>query len=115
MMIYNYSSLDGRDLLNSIGDISFRRQNTKDYKKLKQEVSKNKVVDKKNTDDTNENDGNKNDNDNGDVSKCSCISGEMKCNGDGFDTCVNNKWIYRSCASGTSCKTSGESIVCDFS
>lgn len=113
------SSLDGRDLLNSVGDISFRRQNTKDYKKLKQEVSKNKVVDKKNTDDTNKNDNDKNendknDNDNDNVSKCSCITGEMKCNGDGFDTCVNNKWIYRSCASGTSCKTSGESIVCDF-
>ena len=46
--------------------------------------------------------------------KCNCVTGEMKCNGSGFDTCVNNSWIYRSCASGTSCKTSGESIVCDF-
>ena len=113
------SSLDGRDLLNSVEDISFRRHNTKDYKKLKQKVSKNKVVvDKKNTDNTNENEteteNENNDKNDDDVSKCSCITGEMKCNGDGFDTCVNNKWIYRSCASGTSCKTSGESIVCDF-
>jgi hypothetical protein len=46
--------------------------------------------------------------------KCSCTTGEMKCDGNGFITCANNNWVYRNCASGTSCKTSGESIVCDF-
>jgi len=104
------SSLDGRDLLNSVENISFKTQNqkgkgkgkgkgnvksvkNKKFNRIKQKVSKdNKVVDK----------------------YCDCITGKMKCNNSGFDTCVNNKWIYRNCASGTSCKTSGESIVCDF-
>jgi hypothetical protein len=46
--------------------------------------------------------------------KCNCITGNMKCNGSGFDTCVNNEWVYRECASGTSCKSNGDSIICDF-
>jgi hypothetical protein len=101
------SSVDGRDLLNSVEDISFKTQSKKEkgkgnvksiksvkkFNRIKQKVSKdNKVVDK----------------------NCNCITGEMKCNRNGFDTCVNNKWIYRDCASGTACKSSGDSIVCDF-
>jgi hypothetical protein len=106
------SSLDGRDLLNSVKDISFKTQSkkkgnvksiktiksvksikNKKFNRIKQKVSKdNKVIDK----------------------YCNCTTGEMKCNYSGFDTCVNNEWVYRECASGTVCKPSGESIVCDF-
>ena len=40
--------------------------------------------------------------------------GQMKCNGSGFDTCVHNTWVYRSCGAGTGCKQLGESIICDY-
>lgn len=119
------SSVDGRDLLNSVVDIKGKsnKKNTKlnrlkqipkqQHKKKfgqqhnnkfeQQRIEKEKEIEQEQEIEQ-ENSGN----------KCNCVTGEMKCNGSGFDTCVNNSWIYRSCASGTSCKTSGESIVCDF-
>jgi hypothetical protein len=49
------------------------------------------------------------------ITSSNCIStGDMKCNGQGFDTCVYGKWIYRSCSPGTSCKNTQNSIICDF-
>lgn len=39
--------------------------------------------------------------------------GLMSCFEKGFYTCSNNKWIYRSCPSGTICKQMKYSIICD--
>jgi hypothetical protein len=43
-----------------------------------------------------------------------CNQGEMRCNNKGFDTCIYDLWVYRNCASGTTCKPNGNSVVCDF-
>lgn len=44
-----------------------------------------------------------------------CQNGYMECEGVGFKTCVNNKWVYRECAMGTGCKRyKGNYIICDF-
>ena len=44
-----------------------------------------------------------------------CQNGYMECEGAGFKTCVNNKWVYRECAIGTGCKRyKGNYIICDF-
>lgn len=40
--------------------------------------------------------------------------GLMSCFENGFYTCSNNKWIYRSCPLGTFCKQMKYSIICDF-
>jgi hypothetical protein len=47
------------------------------------------------------------------LSKCD-QDGLMVCYENGFYTCANNKWIYRECSSGTTCKQLSASIVCDF-
>jgi hypothetical protein len=47
------------------------------------------------------------------LSRCD-QDGLMICYQNGFYTCANNKWIYRECSSGTTCKQSGSSILCDF-
>jgi chitinase len=31
-----------------------------------------------------------------------------------YQTCVNSAWVSQSCGTGTVCKTSGSSIICDF-
>lgn len=45
-------------------------------------------------------------------------NGAMNCIASGtspqFQTCSNNAWVVQSCGTGTVCKTSGTSIVCDF-
>jgi ribosomal protein S15P/S13E len=40
-------------------------------------------------------------------------NGLMVCFENGFYTCANNKWLYRSCPSGTFCKQKQTSIICD--
>jgi hypothetical protein len=96
------SSVDGRDLLASRKNININSDKhiISDNRRFISEKKSQDKVNEKSQDEVNE--------------KCSCITGEMKCDGNGFITCTNNNWIYRDCASGTSCKTSGESIVCDF-
>lgn len=41
-------------------------------------------------------------------------TGEMKCNGSGFDTCIYNNWVFRNCAQGTTCKQLPDTIICDY-
>jgi len=105
------SSVDGRDLLASRKNININSDKHNSDKHIISEKSQEKVneksqdkVNEKNQDQSQEKVN----------EKCSCTTGEIKCDGNGFITCANNNWIYRNCASGTSCKTSGESIVCDF-
>lgn len=43
-----------------------------------------------------------------------CTSGDMVCEGTGFTTCENGAWVYRACASGTACRPSGDTIICDW-
>ena len=43
-----------------------------------------------------------------------CIDGDMSCYNTGFNTCANGILIYRDCALGTVCKSSGNYIVCDY-
>lgn len=44
-----------------------------------------------------------------------CINGEMRCVNSGFETCVNNIWVYRDCGVGTCCKRYlSNYIICDF-
>lgn len=102
------SSLDGRDLFYSRTNINVNSNNkNKHISENRRFISKDQSKDQ-NQDKVNEKSQDKVN------EKCSCTTGEMKCDGNGFITCTNNNWIYRNCASGTSCKTSGESIVCDF-
>jgi hypothetical protein len=103
------SSLDGRDLFYSIKNINVNYDKHNSDKHI-HNISENRRFISK---DQNQNKVNEKSQDKVNE-KCSCTTGEMKCDGNGFITCTNNNWIYRSCASGTSCKTSGESIVCDF-
>jgi hypothetical protein len=45
--------------------------------------------------------------------KCTNI-GELKCNGNGFNTCIYGNWVFRNCAPGTICKQLPDTIVCEF-
>jgi len=45
--------------------------------------------------------------------KCTNI-GELKCDGNGFNTCIYGNWVFRNCAPGTICKQFPDTIVCDF-
>lgn len=40
--------------------------------------------------------------------------GELKCNGNGFNTCIYGNWVFRECAPGTTCKQLKDTIICDF-
>ena len=40
--------------------------------------------------------------------------GEMKCDGNGFNTCIYDNWVFRECAPGTTCKQLENTIICDF-
>ena len=41
-------------------------------------------------------------------------TGELKCNGDGFNTCTYGSWVYRACAPGTTCQQLENTIICNF-
>lgn len=118
------SSLDGRDLFYSRKNINLNsdKHNSDKHNSDKHIISENRrfISKDQNQDKVNEKSQDQSQEKSQEKSqdqseeKCSCTTGEMKCDGNGFITCTNNNWIYRSCASGTSCKTSGESIICDF-
>jgi hypothetical protein len=109
------SSIDGRDLLEARKDIILGTDNNKNTTKQSKQQKKSytkktrkgrhrKII-KPVSDCLEENTVQSENN------KCS-NTGEMRCNGFGFDTCVYNKWVFRECASGTRCQPNGESIVC---
>lgn len=42
------------------------------------------------------------------------VNGAMECDGTGFRTCDNGAWVYRDCPPGTLCRSSQDSILCDW-
>jgi hypothetical protein len=113
------SSVDGRDLLASRKDINIHNINSNNKNittETRRMTTKNFQPSITHIQQTNEQAKCDNDNDNDNVSgrEISCNSGEMRCSGTGFDTCVYDSWVYRDCSSGTTCKLNGNSIICDF-
>lgn len=126
------SSVDGRDLLAARKDINnnkiftteTRRKTTKNIQKnnhhssitqpINEQQIKEQATNEQQIDEQQIDKQDKCDNISGSGSENSCNSGEMRCSGTGFDTCVYDSWVYRDCSSGTTCKQNGNSIICDF-
>ena len=126
------SSVDGRDLLAARKDIILGNDSptTKIKQNIttKQESSKHvnngrrrhrKIIklnsdcfDEQNTESSENKHQNTKPNENKEQNDGCTNIGEMRCNGSGFDTCVYDKWVFRECASRTSCQPNGNSIVC---